>query len=77
MLRVHKSILVSGSPTNENAIYYIEGACIGDDIDGLPTDGIAMGSKIYVVDDKETIYFNEETSLWDGQNADSGNPGEK
>lgn len=64
MIRIHKSILVEGSPTNGNAVYYIEGACVSDDLNDLPTEGIAMGSKMYIVDDKEEQFFNEKTESW-------------
>ena len=64
MLRVYKSVLVEGSPANGNAVYYIEGACVNADVSELPTDGVAMGSKVYVVDDESTKYYNESTEAW-------------
>lgn len=71
MFRANKSILVEGSPTNGNAVYYIEGACVASDEGDLATEGIAMGSKVYVVDEGKWIYFNEEDSGWVD---DSGSP---
>lgn len=64
MLRVNKSVLVEGSPANDNAVYYIEGACVSNDKTDLPTEGIAMGSKVYVVDDGDWVYYNESTEAW-------------
>lgn len=64
MLRVNKSELVEGSPASGNAVYYIEGACASEDEGGLPTDGIAMGSKVYVVDEGAWIFYNEANEEW-------------
>ena len=64
MIRIHKSVLVEGSPAMGNSVCYIEGACVSDDLNDLPTEGIAMGSKMYIVDDKEEKVFNEETESW-------------
>jgi len=64
MLRVFKSVLVAGNSASGNAVYYIEGACTDSDVSELPVEGIAMGSKVYVVDKEEYKYFNEETEAW-------------
>lgn len=74
MYRANKSVLVEGSPALGNAVYYIEGACVADDLSELPTEGIAMGSKVYVVDDGSWIFYDEEESEWVDQD---GNPLEK
>ena len=41
---------------------YIEGVCIGDDT--KPTDNIAMGSKLFVLDENKTYYYKDETDGW-------------
>jgi len=64
MFRANKSVLVSGSSANENAVYYIEGACVAADEGDLPTEGLAMGSKIYVVDEGTWIYYDEANEGW-------------
>ena len=63
-IRINKSVIIEGSPTNGNAIYYVEGACATADESNLPTDGIAMGSKMYVVDEGAYIYYNEAEEKW-------------
>ena len=74
MYRANKSVLVEGSPALGNAVYYIEGACVAADEGDLPTEGIAMGSRVYVIDDGSWIFFNEEESAWVDEN---GSPLEK
>lgn len=64
MLRVFKSVLVGGNTADGNAVYYIDGACVDADVSELPVEGIAMGSRVYVVDKEEYKYFNEATEAW-------------
>lgn len=64
MYRANKSVLVGGNTANGTAVYYIEGACVAADEDSLPTEGVAMGSKVYVVDEAAWIYYNETEEKW-------------
>ena len=63
-IRINKSVVVEGSSTNGNAIRYIEGACTAAAESELPTEGVAMGSKMYVVDEGAYIYYNEAEEKW-------------
>ena len=41
---------------------YIEGFCVSTDT--LPTDNIAMGSKMFSIDENTTYYYQDEDSGW-------------
>ena len=41
---------------------YIEGSCISTET--KPTDNIAMGSKLFVLDENKTYYYKDETDGW-------------
>lgn len=41
---------------------YIEGVCLNKET--KPTDNIAMGSKLFVLDENKTYYFKDETDGW-------------
>lgn len=64
MIRIHTSILVEGNTASGNAVYYIKGACAAADQSELPTEGIATGSEMLIVDDKSTVYFDESSETW-------------
>lgn len=69
MYRANKSVLVGGNTANGTAVYYVEGACVAADEGDLPTEGLAMGSKIYVVDEGTWIYFDEANEGWVDSNG--------
>ena len=41
---------------------YIEGVCISTET--KPTSNIAMGSKLFVLDENKTYYFKDATDNW-------------
>ena len=44
---------------------YIEGACVANDVAGLPTSGIVTGSKMTVADSGDVYMFAEgESPAW-------------
>ena len=63
MIRIIQSVLVEGSPTNGNALYWVKGYCLSADVADLPK-GYALGSEMYVVDDGEIQIYNESTESW-------------
>ena len=42
---------------------YIEGFCVKS-TDTLPTDNIAMGSKMFAIDENTTYYYKDEADGW-------------
>ena len=41
---------------------YIEGFCISTDT--MPTENIAMGSKLFCIDENKTYYYKDENDGW-------------
>ena len=41
---------------------YIEGICLSTET--KPTEDIAMGSKLFVLDENKTYYYKDETDEW-------------
>lgn len=41
---------------------YIEGFCVA--LDDKPTEDIAMGSKLFCIDENKTYYYMDENSGW-------------